>query len=58
MYFSYFHQANTTVFTILSVIKRTSFGLSSTIIGKVSLFGYVIYSSGDTHCWQYMPPAE
>ena len=38
--------------TILSVIKRAVFQLSSTIITQVGLFDYVIYSSADAHCWQ------
>ncbi len=37
-------QTNTIVLTIIAVIRRAEFQLSITIIGRVSLFGHVIYS--------------
>ena len=51
-YISYRQQNNSIVFTILSAIKQIKLHVSSTIIGGVSLFGYVIYSSAEKHCWQ------
>ena len=46
-YFRYLHKTNIFVFRILSAIRPAKFQLSSTIIGRVSIFGYVIYSSAD-----------
>ena len=43
-YWGYVHKTNTVVFTILPVNKRPISCVSSRIIGKVSLFGYVVYS--------------
>ena len=45
---SHLHKTKAIVFTITSTIIKAKFHRSSTIITKVSLFGYVIYSSA-TH---------
>ena len=37
------HKTSTIVFTIPSAIKRAKFYISTIIIGRVSLFGHVIY---------------
>ena len=50
-YFRYLHETDTIVFTITSAIKRAKLYRSSTITGRVSSFGYVIYSSAEAHCW-------
>ena len=42
---------NTIVFTSISTIELTRFHLSSTIIGRVRLVDYIIYSLVGTHCW-------
>ena len=42
-YFSYFHQTETIVLTVLSA----KFHLSITIVTIVNIFGYAIYSSGN-----------
>ena len=50
-YFIYCTQANTIVFMITSTIKETKFHPVNTIIARVSIFDYVIYSSTDLqHC--------
>ena len=46
------HKTNTIVFTMLSTSVWAKFDLSSTIITKLSLFGYVIYSWRDAPGWQ------
>ena len=51
-YFRYLHKTYTTVFNIIYEIKQTEVVLCSDITTKTSLFGYVIYYSVDTHCWQ------
>ncbi len=38
--------------SVLSVIKRPKFYLSTMLTGRVSLFEYAIYSLGDAHCKQ------
>ena len=40
---------------LVSAIKQATCHLSSSIIGRVSLFGYVIYSSACTQCQQCEP---
>ncbi len=45
-------KTKTIVFTVPSAIERATFHMPSTNIGRTSLFGYVIYSTADTHCWQ------
>ena len=53
------HQkTNTIEFITLPSIKQAKVHLSSTIITEVSLFGYVIHSSSDTHCQQYVSDKE
>ena len=42
-YLSYLHKINTILFTTHSATKRDKCHLSNTIIGKVSIFGYVIF---------------
>ena len=41
-YLIYLHKTNTTAFTIISTNRRAKFHLSSTIIGRASLFSYII----------------
>ena len=43
-YFRYLHKTKIIVFTIISVIKQAKFHHFTTIIGRVRLFGHVIYS--------------
>ena len=57
-YFRYLPEANVIVLAILSPIKLTGFYLSSTNISRDSLFGHVIYSSGDAHSWQCASPED
>ena len=54
----YFHKANTIVFTIISAIKQARAHLSSKITGRISFFGYVIYSPADANCQQCMSAEE
>ena len=56
-YFRNLHQTNTIVFTIISAIKRTLVHLSIFPITKVSLLGFVIYSS-TLHCYKSRPVQE
>ena len=51
-------QKITIVFIFLSAAKRAKLHLSETIISTISLFGYVIYSSGDARCQQRASPEE
>ena len=49
-YLSYFHKTNTSVFSVILVTKRAKLHLANIVVAKVSLFGYVIYSSVHAHC--------
>ena len=49
---------NTIRLKILPVITAATFHASCTILGRVSLFGYVIYSSAEAHCQQCAPAEE
>ena len=57
-YFRNLHKTNTIVFLITFAVKQARYHMSSTTNVKVSFFGYVIYSSADTYCWQYMSAGE
>ncbi len=50
-YLKYLNKNDTIVFNILYANKQARFYFSATIITKVSLFGYIIFSSVDTHDW-------
>ncbi len=57
-YLGYLHKTSATVLTIFSTMTQAKFHLSSIIIVRVSLFGYVIYFIGDAHCQQCASPGE
>ena len=42
----------TTIVFIICITKQAKFHLSSTMIDRMCLFGYVVYSSASTHCQQ------
>ena len=49
---TYLHTTSTSAFTIFFAIKQTNYHLTSTIIDRLSVFEYVIYSSGAAHFQQ------
>ena len=57
-YFRNLRQSNNVVLAIISAVKQIEFHLASTIVGRISWFGYVIYSSAGLHCWQHRPADE
>ncbi len=59
-HFTYPHNANTIVFTILPFIKQTEFHSSNTVITESGLCGNVIYFYADTHCvsWEILNTAK
>ena len=49
--FTFHPKSNILVFTVISAIKRDSFYLVGTIVGRVRLFSVrVIYSAADARC--------
>ena len=49
-HFTYLHHTNIFVYTIIYIIKQTKFHICITIIGRISLFVHVTYSSAGLHC--------